>query len=449
MTKPDRVAIVGLGRFGKVLVRLLQDEFSLVLYDRKPRSLDGIQSSRSVHKASNLAEALSCPVVFYAVPISSFRDTLARHASSLRPGQLVIDVLSVKQYAADVIATQLNATGVRAMLTHPLFGPDSSVNGFDGLPIVVSQFTATRRQYEFWTSFFRSKGLRVVPMDPGTHDRLAANSQGVAHFIGRLLETAGFEPTPIDTVGMQKLHELRQQVCNDSWALFADLQHKNKHTRRMRARLGRAYDKLYDSLLPKRLNRDGRGRLVVGIQGGAGSFNEQAIGDYVRAEGLVSVRLKYLYTTEKVLGALHRGDVDLGWFAIQNSTTGMVRESLWSLSKYRCRVVAEFPMAIRHFLMRRQDCRVDSPAEIMAHEEVFKQCRATLASKYPQATQVAGEGDLIDTARAALALSRGQVDPHRFILGPIRLAELYGLVVVDGDLQDRSDNVTTFLLVAR
>jgi len=55
-------------------------------------------------------------------------------------------------------------------------------------------------------------------MSADEHDRLAAQSQGLTHFVGRTLERFGFTPTPIDTLGTTKLHEITAQVSNDTRA---------------------------------------------------------------------------------------------------------------------------------------------------------------------------------------------------------------------------------------
>jgi len=45
-------------------------------------------------------------------------------------------------------------------------------------------------------------------MSADEHDRLAAESQGVTHFVGRTLERFGFAQTGIDTLGTKRLHDV-------------------------------------------------------------------------------------------------------------------------------------------------------------------------------------------------------------------------------------------------
>ncbi len=192
------------------------------------------------------------------------------------------------------------------------------------------------------------------------------------------------------------------------------------------------------------------GKTIFGIQGGEGSFNEQALLQYIaKLRRTSAYSIRHLFTTERVLRELHEGNIDFGLFAIQNATGGLVKESIKALSRYNFAIREEIPFLVRHFLMRRKDAARKKPGVIMAHDQVFRQCARTLKERYPRARLVTGKGDLMDTARAARALHEGALPKKTFILGPKPLAALYDLEIVDRDLQDNKNNETTFLLVSR
>lgn len=425
-----KVALVGYGRFGKVLHSLLQDDFEVGIFhhDAKPTDI------------FNFAQ-----VVFYCVPIDSF-ERMIRHHKKYFGNHLLIDVLSVKEHPKAVFAKYLKNTNARSLLTHPMFGPDSSKAGFHSLPIVLDRNTATNEEYIFWKSYFEKKDLIVVELPAREHDKQAAASQGLTHFIGRLLEKLHVKDSPIDTLGAKKLLEVMSQTCNDSWQLFKNLQNYNKFTKHMRLQLGEAYDSLYNSLLPKRVNRN---YLVYGIQGGKGSFNEEALQDYLKRNAIKKYKIKYLYTSEKVLKAVHEGTVDFGLFAVHNAAGGVVNESMRAMARYKFEIVEEFSILIRHCLMKRKDIDKNAITSIMAHSQVFLQCAETLKKRYPALAQKVGEGDMQDTAVAAHALVGGKVDKNTAILGPRILSALYNFDVIAEDLQDLKNNLTGFFLVKR
>ena len=426
-----KIGIVGLGRFGSVWKQILEKDHDVSGLDRKGDAKE--------FYANN-------DVVFIAVPIPAFEELIKTHAQYMRSGQLIIDVLSVKLHAKEVFEKYLPA-GVEAMLTHPMFGPDSiAVKGLPGLPIIIDKFKASMANYSFWKKYFESLQLKVIELSAEEHDRLAARSQGVTHFMGRLLAEFGLEATPIDTIGAIKLQEVMQQTCNDSWELFLGLQNYNPYTKKMRLDFGHAYDKVYNKLLPELIEP---GVIHFGIQGGKGSFNEQALADYVERHSITNYEIHYLYTSERVLANLHAGEIDFGLFAIHNSVGGIVNESIQAIAKYKFTIVEEFAIKIRHMLMCLPNIEPVQITTIMAHDQVLKQCKNTLLKKYPELKQTSGKGDLLDTANAAKALSLGEIPANIFILGPAILAELYNLKTIDSDLQDSLENLTSFLLVSR
>ena len=58
---------------------------------------------------------------------------------------------------------------------------------------------------------------------------------------------------------------------------------------------------------PAAPNRVTPTRIVVGIQGGRGSFNEDAARHYMSRTPEVPCEIVYLHTTERVLRGLHEG----------------------------------------------------------------------------------------------------------------------------------------------
>jgi prephenate dehydrogenase len=425
-----KVIIVGYGRFGKTLEKLLEGDFDLVI----------------VHKDSDQSVISKADAIFYCIPISAFESVVKSHLKYLKDDQVLIDVLSVKIHPKKVLSRLLKGKKTQAILTHPMFGPDSSREGFSGLPLIMDRFKSDEKTFSFWKKFFVNRGLRVIEMDARTHDRLAANSQGLTHFVGRLLEKFGLKKTEIDSLGAKKLQGVMDQTVNDTWQLFKDLQNYNPYTKPMRNKIGRTYDLLYNELLPKRISKR---MTVFGIQGGKGSFNEEAVNDYIKRNGIKKHKIKYLYTTEKVLKNLHEGSIDLGIFAIQNAVGGVVEESTHAMARYKFKIVSEFQIMIRHNLMKRKDVKTEEIRIIMAHSQNFRQCKDNLDRKFPRLGRITGKDDLMDTAMAARALSLGKIPKNTAILGPRILSEIYGLDIVDENLQDSKNNLTTFFAVSR
>ena len=444
---PATVGVVGLGRFGRLWASMLQHDFTLRAFDSDP--VRRAEAARQGLGVASLRDTLASDAVCYCVPISAFEATITEHLPLFRElggTRTLIDVLSVKLHAREVFERHL-PPAYQALLTHPLFGPDSvAASGMPGQTIVIDGYRLPADTLQAWRTYFETKGLVVVPMSADEHDRLAAESQGVTHFVGRTLERFGFTPTPIDTLGTRRLQDVTSQVSNDTWQLFVDLQTLNPHTKAMRLRLSEAQDSVFDLLLPNRLHAD---RMVVGIQGGRGSFNEDAARYYMSRTPEVRSEIVYLHTTERVLRALHEGEVDRGVFAIHNSVGGMVGESVTAMARYRFAIVEEFAIKISHALMIGSGADFSKVDTVMAHPQVLRQCRTNLEKKYANLKQTSGEGDLIDQAKVAELLGSGELADSIATMGSRTLADLNGLRVVEDNLQDLDENFTSFLFVER
>ena len=243
------ISIIGFGRFGKTFHRLLRGDFDIVLFDISVKTFSHYSLDKQTHITKSLKRVYESETIFYCVPIPKFESVIKHHKKHFRDNQVLIDTLSVKSYPEKVFSKYLKGAKTRAILTHPMFGPDSSKDGFDNLRIVMNQFKADKKTYQFWKNYFSSQGLNIVELTAKKHDELAARSQGVTHFIGRLLSDFKFSKTPIDTKGAEELYKVMEQTCNDSWELFTSLQNYNQYTKKMRIQLGRAYDRLCNKLL--------------------------------------------------------------------------------------------------------------------------------------------------------------------------------------------------------
>ena len=156
-----QVSIIGFGRFGKVLYKLLKDDFSVILYQRSK-----IEWSPDFTKKTTIAKSPSeiykSDVIFYAIPIESFEKVISSHKKYFEDRHLLIDVLSVKMHPARIFDKYLKGKKTQAILTHPMFGPDSSKWGFERLPLIMNQFLADNKNYGFWKKFFTGKSEFIL-----------------------------------------------------------------------------------------------------------------------------------------------------------------------------------------------------------------------------------------------------------------------------------------------
>ena len=187
----------------------------------------------------------------------------------------------------------------------------------------------------------------------------------------------------------------------------------------------------------------------IGIQGGPGSFNDSAVRQYIGRHPEAAFDVSYLNSTHEVLERLEQGQIEFGQFALFNSQAGFYEESLSEIGRYRFEVEESYDAQITHCLMMRRDVDIHDIRTIMSHREVFKQCKANLQKLCPNVRLVEGTGNLADPARVGEALSQGTLDSSTAVVSNGLIAELNDLSIVETDLQDAENNVSTFLLVSQ
>jgi len=234
-----QIGVYGLGRFGSFYAGLLSRLGTVQVWSRNAER----QPPPGVSRAPDEGRLCRLPVLVLCVAISALGEVLRRIAPLLAPGTLVMDTCSVKAEPARWMQ-ELLPPGVHILATHPMFGPDSARASLAGLPMILCPVRCPPELTERWRGMFAGLGLCVRQMDPDEHDREAAFTQGLTHYIGRVLAELHLRPSAIASVGYRKLLEIIEQTCNDSWQLFFDLQRHNPHTREMRRELARSLQRV-------------------------------------------------------------------------------------------------------------------------------------------------------------------------------------------------------------
>lgn len=232
-----KIGVYGLGRFGRFWAEILSHDFTVYGYNRS-------QLETPVKNVISVVEEdlFTCDTVFLCVAISSLEKVLTEIVPFMRPGITIIDTCSVKVYPT-VKMREILPDFVNILGTHPMFGPDSGKGGIQGLPIVFSPVRGDAHVFNGWKEYFFKKQLNVIELTPQEHDREAAFTQGITHFIGRVLKELNLKESRIGTRGYRALLNIVEQTCNDPIQLFADLQHYNAYTHEMRNDLNRSIEK--------------------------------------------------------------------------------------------------------------------------------------------------------------------------------------------------------------
>ena len=125
----DKIAIIGYGRFGRLLADILKPYGQVHVLTEKNLEDDGL-------KRIAKEDLKDMDWVIPAVPISALSDILLQIKDDLKPGSLLMDVCSVKVKPCEWLR-ECAPENVSLLGSHPMFGPDSAKDGIDGLQVVL------------------------------------------------------------------------------------------------------------------------------------------------------------------------------------------------------------------------------------------------------------------------------------------------------------------------
>ena len=178
---------------------------------------------------------------------------------------------------------------------------------------------------------------------------------------------------------------------------------------------------------------------TVAFQGELGAFSEEAVhrffGDSVEpvpSRGFAEVG-----------DAVVAGTVDFGLLPIENSLAGSVVGSYDVLARGGLEVLGEVVTPIHHCLLALPGTALEKITHVLSHPVALAQCQRFLQT-HPSMEAVV----FYDTAGAAREVALA-ADPRRAAIAGRGAATRYGLEVLAGDIEDRTDNQTRFLVVAR
>ncbi len=175
--------------------------------------------------------------------------------------------------------------------------------------------------------------------------------------------------------------------------------------------------------------------LRVAYLGPEGTFTQQAVyrqfGHSVNAIAQASI--------EDVFLQVQAGEVDFGVVPVENSSQGIVSHTLDMFMHSDIKITAEVELRIHQHLLTRAR-RLEDIERVYAHSQSLSQCKHWLAAHLPDA-------ELIALSSNAEAARRVRTQPDAAAVAGRHAAEVYGLPVLFGNIEDHVDNTTRFLVL--
>ena len=175
---------------------------------------------------------------------------------------------------------------------------------------------------------------------------------------------------------------------------------------------------------------------TVACQGVEGAYSQIAACRLFRVPSIT-----YFSTFEGVFRAVRDGFCDYGVVPIENSSAGSVNAVYDLLAQYRFSIVRSLRLKIDHQLLAKPGTRLADITEVHSHEQAVAQCagflerlgcRVRVAPNTAMAAELVARSDRRDVAALSSRACAG----------------LYGLGVLESDVQDTDHNYTRFIVIS-
>ena len=185
--------------------------------------------------------------------------------------------------------------------------------------------------------------------------------------------------------------------------------------------------------------KNDRENLVVGYQGVAGSFGNEAMLKYFKNIKEAKSYEKF----EEVFKAVESGEIEYGILPVENSSTGGIGTVEDLLKEYNLYIVGEECIKISQNLVGIKGATVDDIKEVYSHPQGFEQSTKffdkhknyNLIPYSNTAISAKLVSDLKDKSKAAIASERA--------------AKLYDLKIIKKDVNELKNNYTRFIVIGR
>jgi chorismate mutase/prephenate dehydratase len=177
--------------------------------------------------------------------------------------------------------------------------------------------------------------------------------------------------------------------------------------------------------------------LKVAFLGPEGTFTQAAVLKHFGH----SVRALSLATIDEVFHEVESGVADFGVVPVENSTEGVVSNTLDMLTSSPLKICGEVELRIRQHLMGRMQS-VDEIRRIYSHQQSLAQCRAWIEQKL-------GDVECRTVSSNAEAARRARDEEGAAAIAGDTAAEIYGLHLIMTNIEDKPDNTTRFLVMGR
>lgn len=177
----------------------------------------------------------------------------------------------------------------------------------------------------------------------------------------------------------------------------------------------------------------------IAIQGIKGSFHHQVANLYFGEDIELSECLSFVEIPELV----NNNSVDGAVMAIENSLAGSILPNYALIDEFDLKIQGEVHLPIHHHLMALENQHLSDIKEVWSHPMAILQCRKYFR-EHPHIKLV----EESDTAEVAQRIQEQQLKGIAAIASK-KAAEIYGLEIIENEIQTRKQNFTRFFILKK
>ena len=174
----------------------------------------------------------------------------------------------------------------------------------------------------------------------------------------------------------------------------------------------------------------------VAFQGIHGAYSEQALRDHFGSD-VESVPCDNFYD---LFNMVQERQVDYGFLPIENSTAGAVHQAYELLIEHDFRIQAEYVFRVHHALIAPPNVAIEDIRRVISHPQALMQCNRYLRrNNFEPVTWWDTSGSVRDLPQ--------ENDGHTAAIAGEYAAELYGMQVLQRQIEDEPFNFTRFFVL--
>ena len=442
-------------------------------------SLEVLIVSRKT-KLTPIELAKTADIVIVSVPLRTTLEVIKKIRKYLHPKALLADFTSLKEKSLK----EMEKANCGVLGIHPLFGPL--------LPSIKNQtivFCLGRQNHwvDYLKNIFEKNGAKVIFTTSKKHDQQMAIVQALTHFtnivLARTIQKENLSILEAYTTPVFRLQGiLMGRILGSNPELYAELEMenpfflktlreffleshhlgllvKNKDYRKF-IKLFNQTAKFMGNFIPVaqlksteiisliehqpieiknqriKLNFKGKNKLKLAFLGPESTYSHKAALDiFSDRTDLVACP-----TITKIFETINSGEFDFGVVPAENSSEGIIEETLDNLIDYPLSVLGSYNLDIHHCLLGRTD-NFKKIKTIKSHFQPLAQCKNWLSKNFPQA--------ILETTSSSTQAILSTDDPNVAFIASREAAKKYGLKILAENIEDKKDNTTQFYVLSK